>query len=266
MLSTTVIIVLREVLEASLLISILAALSGTVGTSRHWVPASLSLGLAGAVTFSLAIDTVSQWLDGFGQEIVGAAMQVGMYLCLVAIALLALGRGRSRGRSAWLQGLMALTVAMAVTREGFEVLVYVYGFLGATSQMMTALIGVVIGAGIGVSIGVLVYYLLRSSAIQDRPAAAFCLLGLLGSGLLLQATTLLMQADWLPSDTPLWDTSDWVPENSVTGQLFYVLVGYEATPTAMQVGVYMTGLAALVAIALWMGRADYRTPDGSGPP
>ena len=37
MLLTSVVIVLREVLEASLLISILCAFSGVLGISRNWV-------------------------------------------------------------------------------------------------------------------------------------------------------------------------------------------------------------------------------------
>ncbi len=267
MLSTTVIIVLREVLEASLLISILAAVSGTTGISRRWVGLGLALGLGGAIAFSFGIVAVSEWLDGFGQEVVSAAMQVTMYLCLLSIALLVLRQSRKPGdQNSCIRALMAATVALAVTREGFEVLVYVYGFLDAPSQLLTVLMGAVIGTGIGVSSGVLLYYALRSPAVRDRPAVGFCLLGLVGSGLLLQATTLLMQADWLPGKAPLWDTSSWVPENSVTGQLLYVLIGYEATPTAIQVKVYLAGLLALVVTALWIGRRASATGGWSGRP
>jgi high-affinity iron transporter len=255
MLSTTVIIVLREVLEASLLISILAAVSGLVGISRRWVAVGLSLGLIGAIGFSLGIVAISEWLDGFGQEVVSAAMQVTMYLCLLLIAILVLRHARSHDRRrGWVRALMVVTVALAVTREGFEVLVYVYGFLGAPSQLLTVLMGAVIGTGIGISTGVILYYVLRSPVIRKHPTVDFCLLGLVGSGLLLQATTLLMQADWLPGSEPLWDTSSWVPESSVTGQLLYVLIGYEATPTAIQVQVYAAGLLALILVAMWMGR------------
>jgi high-affinity iron transporter len=265
MLSTTVIIILREVLEASLLISILAAVSGTTGISRRWIGLGLALGLAGAVTFSFGIVAVSEWLDGFGQEIVSAGMQMTMYLCLLAIVALVLRySSKPGGQQPWIRGLMAATVALAVTREGFEVLVYVYGFLGAPSQLLTVLMGAVIGTGIGISTGVLLYYLLRSAAVRNRPAVGFCLLGLVGSGLLLQATTLLMQADWLPGHAPLWDTSSWVAENSVTGQLLYVLIGYEATPTAIQVLVYLAGLLSLIAMALWVGRSAASPEAGGG--
>jgi high-affinity iron transporter len=264
MLSTTVIIVLREVLEASLLISILAAVSEATGVSRRWIGAGLGLGLAGAIAFSFGAVTVSQWLDGFGQEVTSATMQVLMYLCLLTIALLVLRRSRRPGEhSPWIPVVMAVAVALAVTREGFEVLVYVYGFLGVPSQLLTVLTGALIGTGIGISTGVLLYFLLRAPPVRDRPAAGFCLLGLVGSGLLLQATTLLMQADWLPTRAPLWDTSAWVPESSVTGQLLYVLIGYEATPTAIQMEVYCVGLLALIAIALWIGRVDTAADDGA---
>jgi high-affinity iron transporter len=61
---------------------------------------------------------------------------------------------------------------------------------------------------------------------------------------------LLIQADWVPSHLPLWDTTDWLSESSVTGQLLYVLVGYEATPTAIQVAFYFGGLIVLLTIAV----------------
>ena len=62
---------------------------------------------------------------------------------------------------------------------------------------------------------------------------------------------LLVQADWLPSQAPLWDTSAALPENSPPGQLLYALLGYEATPGPWQVGLSAgaLGLALLTAAA-----------------
>ena len=66
--------------------------------------------------------------------------------------------------------------------------------------------------------------------------------------MLAQATLQLTQADWIPSAHALWDTSGWLPENSIAGHLLYALVGYEATPTAIQVIAYFIG-ATLVIIS-----------------
>jgi len=57
-----------------------------------------------------------------------------------------------------------------------------------------------------------------------------------------QAILLLNQADWLPFTPTAWDSSGLLSESSVLGQLAYALIGYEATPSIMQVSAYLLGL------------------------
>jgi len=262
MLPTSVIIVLREVLEAALLISMLGAVSQMLGLSRRWAGAGIGLGLLGALTYSLGIDSIAQWFDGFGQEFVSATMPVLIYLLLVSIALLVLRRARHEdARTGTIPVLMALAVALAVTREGFEILVYLYGFSSIFSQLVTVSMGAIIGAGIGISLGVLLYYVLCHPAIQRMPFIGFGLLALFGAGLLSQAIMLLIQADWLPSQLPLWNSSNWLPEHSITGQLLYVLIGYEATPSAIQVAFHSIALLVLLVLAVVIGRSDHLPVD-----
>jgi len=251
MLLTSVIVVLREVLESALLISVLIALSGTLGIPRRWVVWALGLGLAGAVGFSLGFNTISDWFDGVGMEVVSAFMQGLIYLLLVAFALLVLWNSNStRTGGLLMRIIMVLIVALAVAREGVEVLIYMYAYSDSLPQFIHALTGAVIGAAIGISIGVLLYYLLSHPVIGKSPTTGLVLLALIGAGLLSQAILLLIQADWVPSHLPLWDTTDWLSESSVTGQLLYVLIGYEATPTAIQVGFYFGALIVMLTLAV----------------
>jgi high-affinity iron transporter len=73
---------------------------------------------------------------------------------------------------------------------------------------------------------------------------------LIGAGMAGQASLLLIQADWLPSQAPLWDSSNLVAENSITGQLLYALIGYEATPTPIQAIAYFGGLILPLVLML----------------
>jgi high-affinity iron transporter len=251
MLLTSVIVVLREVLESAILVSVLAALGSTLGISHRWLMLALGLGLAGAVGLNLGINNISDWFDGVGMEVVSAFMQYSIYLLLVALALLFLWNIRNAGGSSHLpfRTFMILIVALAVAREGVEVLIYMYAYSGSLPQFIPAVTGAIIGASIGISAGILLYYLLRLPAIAKSPVTGMVLLALIGAGLLSQAVLLLIQADWLPSHLPVWNTTDWLSESSVTGQLLYVLIGYEATPTAIQVAFYFGGLFVLLAIA-----------------
>jgi high-affinity iron transporter len=251
MLLTAVVIVLREVLEAALLISILSALSGVLGLRRHWIGWALVAGTAGAISFGASIDSVSGWFNGVGQEVTSAGMQAVIYLLVgVFIQLLIRRRYRPVVRDRTLLTVMAATVALAMTREGFEILVYLSGFVMNLHQLMTVMMGALIGSGIGISVGALLYYLLVNLRYPWSQACGIGLLVLVASGLASQAALLLIQADWLPSQLPVWDTTSVIAEDSVSGQLLYAMIGYEATPTAIQAGCYFGGGLLLLAVAL----------------
>jgi high-affinity iron transporter len=108
--------------------------------------------------------------------------------------------------------------------------------------------GSVIGASIGISIGALIYYFVISLSYRQSLVLGIGLLALVAAGMLSQAVLLLIQADWLPSQLPIWDSSGWLPETSVTGQLLYALIGYEATPSALQASFYFGGLLLLLLV------------------
>jgi len=82
------------------------------------------------------------------------------------------------------------------------------------------------------------------------------LIALVAAGMAGEVARLLIQADWLPAQEALWDTSGWLPEDSVPGQILYALIGYEATPSPLQAAFYFGGLLLLLALVtvsrLWM--------------
>jgi len=251
MLLTSVIIVLREVLEAALLVSILLALSNVLGISRRWLGWSLGFGMAGAFIYSLGVAEISDWFDGVGQEVTSAVLQFLIYLFLLLFVLLVLrGSGPRRLSDKQIMLVMAAIVSLAITREGFEVLVYIYGFSNDLPRFATILMGSAIGASIGISIGALIYYFVSSLSYRRSLVLGIGLLGLVAAGMLSQAVLLLIQADWLPSHLPIWDSSGWLSESSVTGQLMYALIGYEATPTALQAAFYFGGLLLLLIVVV----------------
>jgi high-affinity iron transporter len=67
-----------------------------------------------------------------------------------------------------------------------------------------------------------------------------------------QATGLLIQADWLSVAGPVWDSSGLIAEDSLPGQLLYALIGYEASPSAIEVFIYAASLA-IMALSVLIG-------------
>ena len=253
MLFTSVIIVLREVLEAALLAGILLAVTRLRGQGIRWLGWGGFAGLLGAALYSGQYREISDWFDGMGYEAVNAALQVGVYGFILAV-IWRLGRYPAKARSGlvWYTG---LTVGLAITREGAELVLYFSGFQRGSAVLPEVLFGSVIGAGVGFSVGALLYYLLLSVRTTVRQPLILGLLVLLGAGLCSQATTLLIQADWLPAREPVWNSGSWLPESSVIGQLLFAMVGYEATPSLLQVLLYLASLGVAAATACFAARA-----------
>lgn len=251
MLLTSVVLILQETLEAALLFSILAVVTlQHGGRPRDWLPAGLVSGLSLALVYALNLKRVSEWFDYVGQELVNAALQLGI---VVAVFLLAawLGRARNRPIGAGMSrfgALCAVTIALAITREGSEIAVFIGGFIGQPGAVQAVGAGSVIGFGIGVSVGLLLFYGLF--ALGAKPGRAgrivpLALLSLFSGNMLSQAALQLIQADWLSAGATLWDSSAWLPEPSVAGRLLYALVGYESRPGTTQAVAYALGVLAV---------------------
>ena len=113
-------------------------------------------------------------------------------------------------------------------------------------------LGSLAGAAIGFSVGVLFYYLLLAMAPQRALLLSLLLLGLAASVMSAQATGLLIQADWISVAGPIWDSSALIAEDSLTGQLLYALIGYEASPSATEAVIYAAS-AGVMAISVLIG-------------
>ncbi len=240
MLLNSVIIILREVLEAALLFSILLALSQNRQLSKRWIGLFLVIGSIGAFSYGLNIESISEWFEGVGQEVANAILQCILYCLLLIYLILQL---YFQQQKTFLSYIMILICSIAMIREGSEIILYFMSVIYSPSHLFSVILGFIVGTSIAMSIGFLFYFLL----IQLKPKASFItaitFLIFVGAGFISQACTLLMQADWLPSQLPLWDTSQWISEHSVLGQLLYALMGYEATPNLIQLGFYGTALA-----------------------
>lgn len=238
-----VILVLQETLEAALLFSVLLVLyrSGSYRRSGlQWVLAGLFAGLSGAWAYAAATPVVSEWFDYVGLEVMNALIQL---LILLSLGLLCYVWHYSR-ENPLTPSLMAVLAALSIMREGSEIILYVNGIMGQPGNISPVLLGGLTGAGIGMSSGVVLYYSLTlfSGCVAFR--MAMVLLAFFAGNMAAQAVLLLNQADWLPWTPQLWDTAWLVEEYSVTGQLLYALIGYEANPSMLQ------GIAYFVAWAL----------------
>ncbi len=241
MLLDAVIIVLRETLEAGVLVSVLLTVGNRYKLGLRWLAWAFSGGMVGAIIYAGNMGLVSHWFDYVGQEVVNAIIQYSIYLSLLLICLFVASIPRISSRA--LIYLLTLTVALALIREATEIIIFYSGFIGNSAVFSKAATSGFIGLMLGLSVGALCYFSIMSLKPRHVKPVQIGVLALVGAGMVAQATQLLIQADWLPSVAPLWDTREILPEASMPGQLAYAIFGYEATPTPLEAGLFLGALA-----------------------
>lgn len=245
MLTSTVIIVLREVLEASYLVSLLLIISYNVKLGYRWLYASLLTGALGASVYAIFLSEISLWFDYSGQEIINACIQIGIFVGITFIIIQLTKPLISASKLSWV---MALIVALAITREGSELVVY---FSSRQQHVSITTLGAFIVLGIGLSLGALFYYGIGLMRANTAIIFSKTMLTLTASGLLSQGLGFLIQADIIHAQQAAWDIDHWLAESSITGQLLYALIAYESSPQLIQVLAWATTFIVLTSLILF---------------
>lgn len=255
------VIVFRETIEAGLIIGIVLAVTRTIPARTRYIAGGFVVGLLGAGVVALFAGALAGAFEGVGQEIFNAAV--------LAIAVVMLGwhnvwmaqQGREMSEnlrrlgkevSLGTRSLLALAtvVAIAVLREGSEVVLFFYGILlssreGAASLLGGASLGLVAGAGISLLayaglLGIPVRHLFRVTGI---------LIALMAAGMAAQSVGFLQQADLTPGlGTVVWDTSGILPDTNWIARILQVLVGYTDRPTQLQLLAYLATLGSILVL------------------
>ncbi len=247
MLLDIIVIVLRETLEASILIAVLLSVSLSQSIKFSWTPIALLAGFAGAVIYGTRLGAISEWFDYAGQEVVNAGMQLLVYVLIcILIPLQWQSRSISKGM---MRLLLSAIVFIALIREGGELYVFYTGFLQKEEVLVGALTSGFIGLAVGLSVGAIVYYTLVVREQSQAKLLHGLVLTLVAAGMMVQATQLLIQVDWISAGEPLWDSNWLIPESSVVGQVIYAIFGYEATPSLVEVWAYSFSIAGVIMVA-----------------
>lgn len=258
------ILVFREVLEAALVVSVVFAATRGVPERGRWIGAGMVAGILGAVAIAGFAGAIAGAVEGAGQELLNASV---LFAAVVMIAwhaiwmashgkemtahMHALGSAVSVGR----RPLTALTVvvALAVLREGSEVVLFLYAQAAGGSSWVDVAGGIALGFSGGCLVGLLLYFGLLRIPIRYFFTATNWLLLLVAAGMASQAARFLVQADLLPPLGPmLWDTSGVLSDRSLLGQTLHALIGYDARPAGVQVLFYViTGALIAIGMRLW---------------
>ncbi len=261
------IIVFREVLEAALIVGIVAAATRSVPGRTAWLAAGIGAGVLGAAMVALGTERIAAMASGIGQELFNATVLGIAVLMLAWHNLWMSSHGAELAKDARNVGqdirdgrrersVLLIVVGLAVLREGSETVLFLYGIAaGEGGASLPMLAGGLVGVAGGVSVGYLLYRGLLRIPLKWFFTATAILVLFLAAGMASQAARFLIQADVLPSlAEPVWDTSAVLPDGSIVGTLLHGLVGYDARPAGMQLIFYVLVLAAIGAGMMWIGK------------
>lgn len=255
------IIAFREVLEAALIVGIvMATLKGVPGRGRV-VASGILLGVIGAGIVALLADKIAASASGSGQEILNAVIlfaAVGMlawhnaWMSSHGRALAAEFSALGHAVSAGTRPLHAVTivVALAVLREGSELVLFLYGLAVSSQGPAGILSGSLLGIGVGALAGYGIYAGLLSVPMRHLFSVTGALILLLAAGMAAQGANFLVQADLLPAlGQSVWDTSRLLSDNSLLGRLLHALIGYVARPSGIQIIFYAATILLITLLS-----------------
>jgi high-affinity iron transporter len=260
----TAIILFREVLEAALIIGIIAAATRGVHRRGYWIAAGIGLGLVGSCLVAAFASGISELAQGMGQELFNASI-LGLAVVMLGwhniwmarhgreLAAQASAVGKSIGSGSESVTVLLTVIGLAVLREGSEVVLFLYGIIAQGNTSAHAMLaGGALGILAGVAVGVALYRGLLRIPLRWFFQATGLLILFLAAGMAGQAARFLIQADLLPPlADPLWDVSAVLPGDSVLGTALHALAGYDPQPTGMHMLFYgVTFVVILVGMRL----------------
>lgn len=258
-------IVFRESLEASLIISIMAAATRGIPSRGRWIFAGIFAGLAGAALLASSMELISNMASGIDQELFNAGilmLAVGMlawhniWMSVHGreMAAQALNTARSINDGTRERSVILIVVALAVLREGSETVLFLYSLATSSEDgLRTTIGGGLSGLAAGLLVGGLLYAGLLRVPLRWFFSITAILVMLLAASMASQAARFLIQADLLPSlGAPLWGTSALLSQTTALGTLLHGLIGYDAQPAGMQIVFYVVVLVAIIAGMRWV--------------
>ncbi|MGH9029654.1 MAG: FTR1 family iron permease [Acidimicrobiales bacterium] len=264
--AVTLVIFLREGIEASMIVSILLAYLDRIGQRRHFVDvlAGVVLALMLATGGGLAAYYTIRSYDGSRVQTI---FETFTYLLAAAVLtyMTFWMRKHSRSISADLRaktdaaldsrtrsGLFLLAF-QAVGREGLETVVFTLAIVFSAGAR-----GAVLGGGIGLVLALAVAFAIYRLGTRLNIALFFKVVGALlmvfAAGILVDAVEDLQQLGWLPVLThPMWNSGRVLSENSALGDIIHTFFGYVSSPTPLEAMVWAVYVALVLTafFGLW---------------
>ncbi|MFH1646893.1 MAG: iron uptake transporter permease EfeU [Chloroflexota bacterium] len=258
---SSLLITLREGLEAALIIGIVLAYLGRTENRRSFKSVWLGVVLAGLVSLAAgaAIYILAGEFSGRAEEIFeGSAMFLAtgvltwMIFWMRRQAVNIRGHLHAQVQQALTSGSALGLVVLAfivVVREGIETVLFLFAATRTAESPLFFTAGGLLGLVIAIAIGYSIYK--GSSGLNLRTFfnVTSVILIVFAAGLLAHGVHEFHEAGIIPTVIEhLWDINNILPEKSMFGQFLTAIIGYNGNPSLVEVVAYVVYLVvALVS-------------------
>ena len=258
------IIVFREVLEAALIIGIVAAATQNIPHRIKWILGSIGIGALLSFIVAFFAGNISDSMSGTGQELFNAGVLFTAVMMLswhvvwmekhgkeLAMRFKSLSVQVTSGQKTFVT--LAIAIILAVLREGAEIVLFLEGYLTDSTSPSTVIYGLALGLSAGSLAGFLLYRGLLRIPVKHFFSVTNWMIILLAGGMMSNAAGFLEQAGWAPSLIPaVWDSATILPEQSLLGQILHVLIGYQERPSGIQLAAFILTISVILTIKNWL--------------
>jgi high-affinity iron transporter len=267
----TFVIALREGVEASLIVGIIAAFLVKEGRQdalrQMW--AGVAIAIALCVGIAVILRVVGQELPQQQQE--GLETVIGLIAVSAVTYMIVWMRRHARGIKATLEGDAASALAsgstmalvamafLAVLREGFETSVFLLAAFQDATDTAAAGAGAVLGLIAAVAIGLGLY----RGGVRINLTRFFRITGIVlvfvAAGLLATAMHTAHEAGWINSlQSQALDLTWLVQPGTISGSLLTGMLGLQPAPTAIEAFAYLLYAVPMAIYVLWPDRLRLR--------
>lgn len=264
----TAFIVFREVLEIALVTGIVMAATQGMKGRVLMVLSGLGLGVFGSAIVAYFTETISQAVDGVGQEIFNASVLfiAVAFLSWTVIWMKRHGRDMAKNISALGKDVMSGdrsfyvligVIALGTLREGTEIVLFTYGMTAnGSGAFSSVIVGGFMGLIGGTIVGFMLYFGLLKTVKKHLFTVTSWMLIVLTAGMAAQGASFLIAAGILPELYPqVWDTSALLSAESPLGQVLGILIGYTPRPSGMELVFYVCVLCGVGGLYRFLGAA-----------
>lgn len=260
----TLVIALREGVEASLIVGIVAAFLVKEGHREALKPMWIGVGIAVVLCTAIAVGlrVVDDQLPQRQQE--GLETVVGLIAVSMISYMIIWMRRNSRGLKQSLEGDAAMAIAagstiglvamafLAVLREGFETAVFMLAAFQDTENPLAAGFGAVIGLLAAIILGYLIY----RGGVRINLSRFFRVTGLIlvfvAAGLLATAVHTAHEAGWINSmQGQAMDLTWLVQPGTISGALLTGMLGLQPKPTTGESLAYLLYAVPMGLFVIW---------------